>query len=87
MSANQGIQISRDAAAARIYADDHFGSGKSIVVIYPGAGPIDYMLNGGDGYLYVAPETDSLVRMDPRTIEFDHLGRPSPAPRIPAADH
>lgn len=52
--------------------------------MYPGAGPIDCMLNGGDGYLYVALETGSLVRMDPRTIEFDHLGRPSPAPRIPA---
>ena len=52
--------------------------------MYPGAGPIDCMLNGGDSYLYVALETGSLVRMDPRTIEFQHLGRPSPSPRIPA---
>ncbi len=52
--------------------------------MYPGAGPIDCMLNGGDGYLYVALETGSLVRMDPRTVEFKHLGRPSSAPRIPA---
>ena len=52
--------------------------------MYPGAGPIDCMLNGGDGYLYVALETGSLVRMDPRTVEFEYLGRPSPAPRMPA---
>jgi len=52
--------------------------------MYPGAGPIDCMLNAGDGFLYVALETGSLVRMDPETIEFDYLGRPSVHPRMPA---
>jgi hypothetical protein len=52
--------------------------------MYPGAGPIDCMLNGGDGFLYVALETGSLVRMDPKTMAFEYLGRPSPHPRMPA---
>ena len=52
--------------------------------MYAGAGPIDCMLNGGDGWLYVALETGSLVRLDPRTVSFEYLGRPSPAPRMPA---
>lgn len=30
--------------------------------MYPGTGPIDCMLNGGDGYLYVALETGSVTR-------------------------
>ena len=52
--------------------------------MYPGAGPIDCMLNGGDGYLYVALETGSLVRLDPKTVACEYLGRPSPYPRMPA---
>ena len=52
--------------------------------MYPGAGPIDCMVNGSDGYLYVALETGSLVRIDPDTCDIDYLGRPSPYPRIPA---
>ena len=52
--------------------------------MYPGAGPIDCMLNGGDGYLYVALETGSLIRLDPGTVECEYLGRPSPHPRMPA---
>jgi len=52
--------------------------------MYAGAGPIDCMLNGGDGYLYVALETGSLVRLDPKTGDSEYLGRPSPHPRMPA---
>ena len=52
--------------------------------MYPGAGPIDCMLNAGDGKLYVALETGALVSMDPQTMAMDYLGRPAPAPRMPA---
>ena len=52
--------------------------------MYPGAGPVDCMLNGHDGFLYIGLETGSLVRMGPRTVEFEYLGRPSPHPRMPA---
>ncbi len=52
--------------------------------MYPGAGPIDCMVNGKDGFLYVALETGTLVRMDPAHLEFESLGRPSPYPRMPA---
>jgi hypothetical protein len=52
--------------------------------MYPGAGPIDCMLNGGDGYLYVALETGSLVRLDPKRVACEYLGRPSPHRRMPA---
>ena len=52
--------------------------------MYAGAGPVDCMLNGKDGFLYIGLETGSLVRMDPETIEFEYLGRPSVHPRMPA---
>lgn len=52
--------------------------------MYAGAGPIDCMFNGGDGYLYVALETGSLARLDPKTGDSEYLGRPSPYPRMPA---
>ncbi len=51
--------------------------------MYPGAGPIDCMVNGGDGFLYVALETGSLVRLNPKDATFEYLGRPSPHPRMP----
>ena len=51
--------------------------------MYPGAGPIDCMVNGGDGFLYVALETGALVRMNPADATFEYLGRPSPYPRMP----
>lgn len=52
--------------------------------MYPGAGPIDCMLNGKDGFLYVALETGSLIKMDPKSMKFEYLGRPSLFPRMPA---
>lgn len=51
--------------------------------MYPGAGPIDCMVNGGDGFLYVALETGTLVRMNPEDATCEYLGRPSPYPRMP----
>jgi len=52
-------------------------------IMYPGAGPVDCMLNGGDGYLYVGTCGGSLCRLDPRTAEVTWLGKPSPSRRLP----
>jgi len=52
-------------------------------IMYPAAGPIDCMVNGGDGYLYVGTCGGSLCRIDPRTAEVTFLGKPSPSRRLP----
>ena len=52
--------------------------------MYAGAGPVDCMINGHDGFLYIGLETGSLIKMDPNTIEFEYLGRPAIPPRMPA---
>ena len=36
-------------------------------MMYAGAGPVDIMINGGDGYLYIGTTGGSLCRLDPRT--------------------
>lgn len=53
-------------------------------LMYPGAGPIDMMLNGGDGYLYVGVATGELVRIHAESANVEHLGKPSPETRLPA---
>ncbi|KPJ60477.1 MAG: hypothetical protein AMS15_06375 [Planctomycetes bacterium DG_23] len=53
-------------------------------LMYPGAGPIDCMINGGDGFLYVGTEKAELYRIDPNTGEVIYLGKPHPANRLPA---
>lgn len=52
-------------------------------MMYPGAGPVDCMINGGDGYLYIGTTGGSLCRLDPRTAEVTYLGKPSPSTRLP----
>jgi len=52
-------------------------------MMYPGAGPVDCMINGGDGYLYVGTTGGSLCRIDPRTAEVAYLGKPAPTTRMP----
>jgi len=52
-------------------------------MMYPGAGPVDCMINGGDGYLYVGTTGGSLCRLDPRTAEVKYLGKPAPTTRLP----
>ena len=52
-------------------------------IMYPGAGPVDCMINGGDGYLYIGTCGGSLCRLDPATAELTYLGRPSPSKRMP----
>ncbi len=52
-------------------------------IMYPGAGPVDCMINGGDGYLYIGMCGGSLCRLDPKTAEVEYLGKPSPTQRLP----
>lgn len=55
-------------------------------MMYAGAGPVDVMFNGGDGYLYVGTTGGSLCRLDPKTAEVEYLGRPAATTRLPALD-
>jgi hypothetical protein len=52
-------------------------------IMYAGAGPIDCMINGHDGYLYIGGEQGELFRLDPRNAEVVYLGRPVPSNRMP----
>ena len=60
--------------------------GQGADLMYPGAGPIDMMLNGGDGLLYVGCATGDLLRIHPETAEVEYLGRPTPERRMPALE-
>jgi hypothetical protein len=53
-------------------------------IMYIGAGPIDCMVNGGDGYMYAATALCELYRLDPKTAEVVYLGKPFPYDRMPA---
>jgi hypothetical protein len=50
---------------------------------YPGAGPVDCMINGRDGYLYIGDALGELHRLDPRKRQLTYLGKPFPQRRIP----
>lgn len=52
-------------------------------MMYPGAGPVDCMINGRDGFLYIGTTGGSLCRLDPKTAEVTYLGKPSPTTRMP----
>lgn len=52
-------------------------------VMYEGAGPVDSMLNGGDGFLYVGSAIGELYRLDPVSFELEYLGKPLPYNRLP----
>ena len=52
-------------------------------IMYPGAGPVDVMINGGDGYLYVGTTGGSLCRLNPKTAKVEYLGHPAPTRRLP----
>ena len=68
------------------YFDHSLLEGQGADLMYPGAGPIDMMLNGGDGYLYVGCTTGDLLRIVPATAEVEYLGRPTPETRMPALE-
>lgn len=53
-------------------------------IMFPGAGPVDTMLNGGDGYIYVGVTTGELVRIEPKSAQVEYLGKPSPETRLAA---
>ncbi|MFB3892956.1 MAG: hypothetical protein ACE15C_13135 [Phycisphaerae bacterium] len=52
-------------------------------IMYRGAGPVDCMINGRDGYLYIGTTGGTLCRLDPRTADVAYLGRPHPTRRLP----
>ena len=60
--------------------------GQGADLMYPGAGPIDMMLNGGDGYLSVGCATGDLLRINPENAQVEYLGRPTPERRMPALE-
>lgn len=52
-------------------------------LMYKHAGPVDMMLNAGDGYLYVTSEIAELYRLNPKNAEVKYLGRPFASDRMP----
>lgn len=57
---------------------------KAANLMYAGAGPVDSMINGGDGLMYVGSAMGELYSLDPKTFEIQYLGRPFPANRMPS---
>ncbi|NMA19692.1 MAG: PQQ-like beta-propeller repeat protein [Lentisphaerae bacterium] len=58
---------------------------QSCNLMYPGAGPIDSMILGNDGMLYIGEAAGNLDRLDPTTGQVVDLGQPVPGEtRIPA---
>ncbi|MFW6158965.1 MAG: hypothetical protein ACOC8E_06365 [Planctomycetota bacterium] len=53
-------------------------------ILYGGAGPVDCLINGGDGFMYVTTGLGELYRLDPASCELDYIGRPLPWLRAPA---
>lgn len=52
-------------------------------IMYHGAGPVDSIINGRDGYLYAASALGEVYRIDPRCGEVKYLGKPFPGIRMP----
>jgi sugar lactone lactonase YvrE len=52
-------------------------------VMFSGAGPVDSMVNGGDGFLYVASALGEVFRLDPRSAALTYLGKPFIGNRLP----
>jgi len=52
-------------------------------LMYRGAGPVDSIINGGDGYLYTGSALGELYRLDPREGKLEFLGKPFPDKRLP----
>lgn len=56
---------------------------KAANVMYLGAGPIDSMINGRDGYLYAGSALGEMIRIDPISKEIEYLGKPFAGIRLP----
>ena len=52
-------------------------------IMYPNAGPIDVMVNGNDGWLYVGTCGGSLCRIQAESGRVEYLGHPAPTRRMP----
>jgi len=52
-------------------------------IMYPNAGPIDSMVNGGDGWLYAGTCGGSLCRIHAESARVEYLGHPAPTRRMP----
>jgi hypothetical protein len=52
-------------------------------IMYPGAGPVDGFINGGDGYLYVATPLGELYQLEPKKGKLTFLGKPFTDTRLP----
>ena len=80
---NRHYLFKYDPAQNRCIYFDHGFPEEARSLMYAGAGPIDRMLNIGDGCLYVALETGSLYRIHPQTAAVEFLGKGAPIPRLP----
>ncbi|MFH1378186.1 MAG: hypothetical protein ABIH86_05500 [Planctomycetota bacterium] len=65
-----------DSDTIRYYDHSLPCTAKSCGIMYAGAGPIDSMANGKDGYLYIGEANGNLDRLDPKTGEVVDLGKP-----------
>ncbi|MFC1452052.1 hypothetical protein ACFLSJ_01755 [Verrucomicrobiota bacterium] len=63
---------------------DHGFPVRCMSLMYAYAGPVDCMINGGDGYLYIGHESGEIYRLDPKTGEVEYLIKPLPGYRMPA---
>jgi len=52
-------------------------------IMYANAGPIDSMINGGDGWLYVGTCGGSLCRLHAESARVEYLGHPAATRRMP----
>jgi outer membrane protein assembly factor BamB len=52
-------------------------------IMYVGGGPVDCMVNGPDGMLYVGSAMGEIYRLDPATKAVTYLVRPLPFNRLP----
>ncbi|MCG3181454.1 MAG: hypothetical protein BIFFINMI_03850 [Phycisphaerae bacterium] len=52
-------------------------------IMYAGAGPVDCMICGPDGMIYVASALAEVYRINPDTMELSYLARPLPFNRLP----
>jgi len=51
--------------------------------LFAGAGPIDSMVNGRDGFLYIGTTSGCLYRFDPIKRNLQYLGKPTETARMP----
>ena len=74
-----------DPAQSRIVFFDHGlpDGAKMSSIMYLGSGPVDCMINGGDGYIYIGTTGGTLLRLNPKTAEVKYLGKPYASQRMP----